>query len=309
MFIASTVELVIAQCRAGIVGAMPALNSRTAAELHEDIARIRDGVGQRPYCINLVAHRTNTRLGEDLEVVLHHRVPIVVLALAADPELVSTLRANGSLVFQDVAKDRHARKCAEMGVDGIIAVAVGAGGHTGATSPFALIGEIRRWWDGPLALGGCIATGGGIAAAEAMGADFAYIGTPFLACEEAATHSDHRRMIVGGNAGDVVTTNCSTGVDANFLRPSLEANGLDPDALARSAGDIDIADGGSNKKAWRDIWSAGQGIGVIRDVTSTSSYVDRLTEEYEEARRRLLETAFRQAWSPTDVPSEGAGHH
>jgi nitronate monooxygenase len=288
MFIASTAELVIAQCNAGIVGAMPALNPRSTAALEEDVARIREGVGDRPYCINLVAHRTNARLEADLDVVLRHRVPIVVLALAADPDLVATLQANGSLVFQDVVKERHARKCAEMGVDGIVAVAAGAGGHTGHLSPFALVAEIRQWWDGLLLLSGCIATGRAVLAAEAMGADLAYIGSPFLASDEANTQAGFRRMVVEGAAADVVVANCFTGVDASFLRPSIVANGIDPDTV-RTAGKpaVNISDGGDNARAWRDIWSAGQGIGAVRRAEPAAAFVNRLAGEYAAARAAM----------------------
>ena len=288
MFIASTADLVIAQCNAGIIGAMPALNPRSTAALDEDIARIREGVGERPYCINLVAHRSNDRLEADLDVVLRHRVPIVVLALAANADLVRTLQANGSLVFQDVIKDRHARKCAEMGVDGIIAIGAGAGGHTGNLSPFALIQEIREWWDGLLILSGCIATGRAVLAAEALGADLAYIGSPFLASDEANTQDAFRQMIVDSGAADVTVTNCFTGVNASFLIPSLVANGLDPNALQRAAdAGVSIAGGGSNARAWRDIWSAGQGIGAIKRAEPAADYIDRLADEYAAARRAM----------------------
>lgn len=288
MFIASTADLVIAQCRAGIVGAMPALNPRSTAALDEDVVRIRESVGDRPYCINLVAHRTNDRLEADLDVVLRHKVPIVVLALAANPDLVSTLQANGSLVFQDVVKERHARKCAEMGVDGIIAVGAGAGGHTGHLSPFALAQEIRAWWDGLLILAGCIATGRGVLAAEVLGADLAYIGSAFLASQEANTQPEFKRMIKAGTAADIVTTDCFTGVDANFLRPSILENGLDPSALRRVEGAaVSIAGGGSNGKAWRDIWSAGQGIGAITRILPAADYIDWLAADYTEARRAM----------------------
>lgn len=288
MFIASTAELVIAQCQAGIIGAMPALNPRSTAALDEDIVRIRAAVGDRPYAINLVAHRTNERLAADLEVVLRRKVPIVVLALAANPDLVRTLQANGSLVFQDVIKNRHARKCAEMGVDGIIAVGAGAGGHTGSLSPFALCEEIREWWDGLLILSGCIATGRGVLAAEALGADLAYIGSPFLASTEANTQEKFRQMIVDGSAEDIIVTNCFTGVPASFLRPSIIENGLNPANLRRPEGaEVSIAGGGSNSKAWRDIWSAGQGIGAIKRSESAVYYIDRLADEYAAARQRI----------------------
>jgi len=288
MFIASTADLTIAQCKSGIIGSMPALNPRSTQALDWDIAKIAEAVGDVPYAINLVAHRSNSRLEADLEVVLRHKVPIVVLALAANAELVRELQANGSLVFQDVVKTRHARKCAEMGVDGIIAVASGAGGHTGALSPFALVAEIREWWDGLLLLSGAIATGRGVLAAEAMGADLAYVGSPFLACHEANTQSEFKRMVVDGNADDIVVTDCFTGVPANFLRPSLLAHGLDPAQLSRAEGKaINIDGGGDNAKAWKEIWSAGQGIGAVKESGAASVYIDRLVAEYETARLDL----------------------
>ena len=286
MFIASTADLVIAQCQAGIIGAMPALNPRSTEALDRDMARIAASVGSQPWCINLVAHRSNARLTPDLEVVLKHKVPIVVLALAADPGLVRELQANGSLVFQDVIRNRHAQKCAEMGVDGIIAVAAGAGGHTGDQSPFALVGEIRAWWDGLLLLAGCIANGRGILAAEAMGADLAYIGSPFLASSEANTQPGFKQMLVDGSAKDVLVTSCFTGVKASFLRASLVENGLDPENLvpATGGGEIDINNGGANSKAWRDIWSAGQGIGAIKSAQPAKEWLDWLDADYAAAR-------------------------
>jgi len=288
MFIASTADLVIAQCKAGIIGAMPALNPRTTADLDADIARIKAAVGDAPYAINLVAHKSNSRLAADLDVVLRHKVPIVVLALAANPDLVRQLQANGSLVFQDVIRDRHARKCAEMGVDGIIAVGAGAGGHTGDLSPFALMQEIREWWDGLLLLSGCIANGRSVLAAEVLGADLAYIGSPFLASTEANTQPGFKQMIVDGASKDIVTTNCFTGVNANFLRPSLIEHGLDPDNLVkRTGGGINIDGGGDNAKAWKEIWSAGQGIGVIKRAESAIDYIDWLADDYAAARRAM----------------------
>lgn len=288
MFISSTADLVIAQCRAGIIGAMPALNPRTTADLDADIARIVAAVGGRPYAVNLVAHASNSRLTTDLEVVLRNKVPIVVLALAADGDLVRRLQDNGSLVFQDVSKVRHARKCAELGVDGIIAVTAGAGGHTGDLSPFALLHEIREWWDGLLLLAGGIATGRAVLAAEVMGADLAYVGSPFLASHEANTQPGFRRMIVEGTAADIVTTNCFTGVDANFLRPSLLQHGLDPAQLKRAEGKaINIDGGGDNAKAWKEIWSAGQGIGAVKRSEPAAAYIDRLAEEYAAARAAM----------------------
>lgn len=289
MFIASTADLVIAQCNAGIIGAMPALNPRSTEALDKDLARIASSVGRQPWCVNLVAHKSNERLAPDLEVVLKHKVPIVVLALAADPGLVRELQANGSLVFQDVIRNRHAQKCAEMGVDGIIAVAAGAGGHTGDQSPFALVGEIREWWDGLLLLAGCIANGRGVLAAEAMGADLAYIGSPFLASSEANTQPEFKTMLVEGSAKDVLVTSCFTGVKASFLMPSLVENGLDPDNLvpATSGGAININNGGANSKAWRDIWSAGQGIGAIKSAGPAGEWLDWLADDYSAARRSM----------------------
>lgn len=288
MFIASTADLVIAQCKAGIIGSMPALNPRTTADLDADIARIRASVGDAPYAINLVAHKSNSRLDADLKVVLRHKVPIVVLALAANPDLVRQLQANGSLVFQDVVKDRHARKCAEMGVDGIIAVGAGAGGHTGDTSPFALMQEIREWWDGLLLLSGCIANGRSVLAAEVLGADLAYIGSAFLASSEANTQAGFKQMIVNGASKDIVTSNSFTGVNANFLRPSLIENGLDPDNLQkRSGGGINIDGGGDNAKAWKEIWSAGQGIGAVKRAEPAGAWIDWLAADYDAARSSM----------------------
>ena len=288
MFIASTAQLVIAQCRSGIIGSMPALNARTTLALEEDIKNISQSVGDMPWAINLVAHKTNERLAADLDVVLRHKVPIVVLALAADPILVKELQANGSLVLQDVIKNRHAQKCAEMGVDGIIAVGAGAGGHTGNLSPFALMQEIREWWDGLLILSGCIANGRSVLAAEALGADLAYIGSAFLASIEANTQDAFKQMIVEGAAKDIVTTNCFTGVDANFLRPSLIEHGLDPDNLTRAEGKgINISGGGDNAKAWKEIWSAGQGIGQIKIAESAKTYVEWLVGDYQSARKAI----------------------
>ncbi|MFM6830956.1 MAG: NAD(P)H-dependent flavin oxidoreductase [Novosphingobium sp.] len=288
MFIASTADLVIAQCKGGIIGSMPALNPRTTADLDADVARIKASVGDMPFAINLVAHKSNSRLDADLEVVLRHKVPIVVLALAANPDLVRTLQANGSLVFQDVVKDRHARKCAEMGVDGIIAVGAGAGGHTGDTSPFALMQEIREWWDGLLLLSGCIANGRSVLAAEVLGADFAYIGSAFLASTEANTQDGFKQMVVAGASKDIVTSNGFTGVNANFLRPSLIEHGFDPDNLAkRSGGAINIDGGGDNAKAWKEIWSAGQGIGAVKRAEPASDYIDWLAADYDAARMAI----------------------
>lgn len=287
MFIASTADLVIAQCRAGIIGAMPALNPRSTAALDEDVARIREAVGEAPYCINLVAHRSNDRLDADLDVILRHKVPIVVLALAANADLVKTLQANGALVFQDVIKDRHARKCAEMG-------GWHHRGRRGRGRPYrrALAvradAGIRSWWDGLLILSGCIATGRSVLAAEVLGADLAYIGSAFLASSEANTQHRFKQMIVDGSAKDIAATNCFTGVNANFLIPSILENGLDPAKLVRTAGaEVSIAGGGANSRAWREIWSAGQGIGAITRSEPAADYTDWLAADYARARAAM----------------------
>lgn len=292
MFIASTVELLIAQCRSGIVGALPALNPRSPALLREALGQITraltSDVEAAPFAINIVAHRTNDRLAEDVAAVVDFQVPIVIVSLAAPAEIVQAVHAYGGLVFNDVISDRHARKCAAAGADGLIAVSAGAGGHTGNVSPFALVQEIRRWWDGPLALSGCIATGRNVLAAQVMGADFAYIGSPFLASDEANTAAEFREMIVASDSADVVVTDCFTGIPATFLRPSILANGLDPARLARErSAAIDIKDGGANAKAWRDIWSAGQGIGAVTRSEPAAAYITRLAEEYDAATRDL----------------------
>ena len=290
MFISSTAELVIAQSRAGIIGAMPALNPRTPQALDDDLARIKSELAgcPAPWAINIVAHRSNDRLQSDLATVLKHQVPIVVLALAASREIVEAVHDYGGLVFNDVVNDRQARKCAEAGVDGIIAVAAGAGGHTGSVSPFALMAEIREWWQGLLLLAGAIATGRAVLAAETLGADLAYVGSPFLAADEANTQAGFKQMIVEGTSADVMLTKYFTGANASFLRRSISANGLDPDNLIRTAGpEINIAGGGSDSRAWRDIWSAGQGIGAVKRSGPAADYIDRLAGEYAAARAAL----------------------
>ena len=290
MFIASTPDLVIAQCRAGIIGSMPALNARTTDALDADMTRIGEALADcpAPFAINLVCHRTNARLRADLDLIVKHRAPIVVLALGADPEVVAAIYAYGGLVFNDVASDRHARKCSEMGVDGIIAVSAGAGGHTGSISPFALCAEIREFWRGPLLLAGCIATGRGVLAAETLGADFAYIGSPFLASREANTAEAFKQMVVAGGAADIIVTKAFTGARASFLAPSLRANGLDPDAIARKDPErVDISGEASQGKPWRDIWSAGQGIGAVRASLPAAEWIAALAADYAKAREDM----------------------
>lgn len=302
MFIASTPALVVAQCKSGIIGAMPALNARTTQGLEADIACIERelGDGEVPYAINLVAHRSNVRLQADLAVVAAHKVPIVVLALAASRDIVEAIHAYGGLVFNDVASDRHARKCADMGVDGLIAVAAGAGGHTGSISPFALTAEIREWWSGLLLLSGCIATGRAILASETLGADLAYIGSPFLACAEANTAPEFKRMIVEGSSKDILVTKGFTGARASFLEPSIRANGLDPEEVAKKENvSVDISGEASHGKAWRDIWSAGQGIGAVKASLPAAEYIAGLVEDYARARRAMGMTP---AWGTARSP-------
>jgi nitronate monooxygenase len=298
MFISSTPALVIAQCKAGIVGSIPALNARTTTALDEALFEIEEALAAynavnqdhpaAPFSLNLVAHKSNDRLEADLAVLVEHKVSIAIVSLAAPADILTAVHNYGGLVFNDVISNRHADKCAAAGADGLIAVCAGAGGHTGNLSPFAIVQEIRDWWEGPLALSGCIATGRSVLGAEAMGADFAYIGSPFLATTEANTQPEFKAMLVASEAKDVIVTNCFTGVSASFLKPSIEANGLDPANLVRAEGAaINIKDGGSNTKAWRDIWSAGQGIGAIKGSGPAANFIDQLAKEYAEARTKL----------------------
>jgi nitronate monooxygenase len=290
MFIASTPRLVVAQCRAGVIGAMPALNARKTEDLDADLEFIERELSDCdvPYAINLVCHRSNSRLEADLDVLVWHRIPIVVLALGASPSVVDAIHGYGGLVFNDVASDYHARKCAEMNVDGIIAVAAGAGGHTGSISPFVLTQEIREWWRGPLLLAGCIATGRAVLAAETLGADFAYIGSPFLATPEANTAPAFKQMIVDGRSKDIVVTKGFTGARASFLAPSLRANGLNPDEIARKENaKVDISGEASQGKAWRDIWSAGQGIGAVKASVPAGEWIAHLANEYSAAQAAM----------------------
>lgn len=300
MFIASGPELVIAQCQAGIVGSFPALNARPADELPRWLSRIeselsayRDAHPDRPvapYAVNQIVHTSNDRLMRDVEVCVEHRVPMMISSLRApDRAMLDAVHSYGGVVFHDVISIRHAKKALDAGVDGLILVAAGAGGHAGTLSPFALVGEVRKFFDGPIALSGSIATGGAVLAAQAIGADFAYVGTRWLATLEANTSSGYRDAIVGSSAADVVYTNLFTGVHGNYLRASIEAAGLDPDALPQSdPTTMNFGSGGGSKaKAWRDIWGAGQGVGLMHDVPSVAEVVDRLEVEYRDARARI----------------------
>jgi nitronate monooxygenase len=300
LFIISGPELVIAQCKAGIVGSFPALNARPAALLDEWLHRITEELAAHnrdhpdrpaaPFAVNQIVHRSNDRLEQDLEVCAKWQVPIVITSLGAREELNRAVHGWGGITLHDVIDDRFARKAIDKGADGLIAVAAGAGGHAGTQSPFALVAEIRSWFDGPLALSGSIATGGAILAAQAMGADLAYIGSPFIATDEANAAPDYKQGIVAGRAADIVYSDLFTGVHGNYLRSSIAAAGLDPDNLP--AGDLRTMDfGGGNgakAKAWRDIWGSGQGIGAVDRVEPVADRVARLRADYAAARARLL---------------------
>ncbi len=296
MFIVSTPKLVIEQCKAGIVGSIPALNARPKELLSDWIAEIRDALAAHdrahpdrpsaPFAVNQIAHRTNDRLDHDMKVIADHKVPIVIVSLAAPETILSAVHAYGGLVLNDVVNARHAMKCAEAGVDGLIAVAAGAGGHTGTISPFALVEEIRAFWDGPLGLGGAIATGRGILAAQALGADFAYVGSLFIAAQEANAQAGYKQMLIEANAEDIVMSDKLTGVKANFMRQSLALNGLDPAALG-GPGVKGFGESGSSYKAWRDVWSAGHGAGAVRAVRPTADIVAALATDYAAARANL----------------------
>ncbi|MFI7524072.1 NAD(P)H-dependent flavin oxidoreductase [Nocardia salmonicida] len=299
MFLVSTPELVVAQSVAGVVGSFPALNARTSTQLREWLTRIaadldrfdKDHPGEpsAPFAVNLIVHRSNDRLDDDLAVLEELRVPIVITSLGARADVNDRIHAYGGIVLHDVVTDRFARKAIEKGADGLIAVAVGAGGHGGALSPFALLQEIRAWFDGPVALSGAIAHGSSILAAQAAGADLAYVGSLFIATEEAAAGEDYKRMIIDSTATDIVYTDHFTGVHGNYLSGSILAAGLDPARLSASDPTTmsfasDRADG---PKPWRDIWGAGQGIGTISAIHPTADVVDRLLGEYRATRDRL----------------------
>ncbi len=296
MFIVSTPELVIAQCKAGIVGSFPALNARPAPVLEDWILRIQDALAEHdarhpdrpaaPFAVNHIVHRSNDRLEQDVAMTVKHKVKLLITSLGARPEVYAAAHSYGGIVLHDVINDGFARKAIEKGADGLIAVAAGAGGHAGTISPFALVQEIRAWFAGPLALSGAIATGGAVLAARAMGADFAYMGSAFIATEEANAAAGYKEMVVDSRAADIVYTNLITGVHGNYLRPSLIRAGLDPDALPGS--DPSRMNFGAEKpKAWKDIWGSGQGIGAVTGVVSVAALVDRLAGEYAAARDRL----------------------
>lgn len=298
MFIISNPELVIEQCKAGIVGSMPALNARPSSQLDEWLHQITEELEAynkenpdrpaAPFAINQIVHRSNKRLEEDMELCVKYKVPIIITSLGAVKEVNDATHSYGGIVLHDVINNRFAHSAIDKGADGLIAVAAGAGGHAGAKSPFALIQEIREWFDGPLALSGSIATGDAILAAQAMGADFAYIGSPFIATEEARATEEYKKMIVESNSDDIIYSNYFTGVHGNYLAPSIEKAGLDPHNLPESD-PTKMNFGEKSYKAWRDIWGSGQGIGVIKEVVKAKDYIDRLEKEYHAAKKRLLE--------------------
>jgi len=296
MFIVSTPPLVIAQCLNGVIGSFPSLNARPQSLLDEWLSEIEETLAAHrrdnpaappaPFAVNLIVHRSNVRLEQDLALCVAHRVPIIITSLGAREEVNAAIHGYGGIVLHDVINDRFAHKAIEKGADGLIAVAAGAGGHAGRLSPFALVQEIRRWFTGPLALSGAIASGRAILAAQALGADFAYVGSAFIATEEANADLAYKRMIVESTAEDIVYTDYFTGVHGNYLRQSIINAGLDPDHLPSSdPSRMDFSSGSA--KAWRDIWGSGQGIGLIEEIVTTEALIARLRHEYEAARQSL----------------------
>ena len=296
MFIVSNPDLVIAQCKAGIVGSFPALNARPAEELEVWLKRITEELDAwnqanpdqpaAPFAVNQIVHKSNNRLEHDLEMCVKYKVPIVITSLGARVDVNEAIHSYGGLVFHDIINNFFAKKAIEKGADGLIAVAAGAGGHAGTQSPFALVQEIREWFDGPLLLSGSIAKGDAILAAQAMGADLAYIGSAFIATDEANADERYKQSIVDSSASDIIYSNLFTGVHGNYLRSSIEAAGLDPDDLPESdPAKMDFGDGSS--KAWKDIWGSGQGIGAIKKIGPASDLIERLKKEYSSARQRM----------------------
>jgi len=297
LFIISNPKLVIAQCIAGVVGAMPALNARPAEQLEEWLIEITEALAAHdrahpdrpaaPYAINQIVHKSNDRLAHDMAMCVKYKVPIIITSLGAREDINAAAHSYGGVVLHDIINNKHAHKAIEKGADGLIAVAAGAGGHAGVKSPFALIQEIRQWFDGPLALSGAISTGEAVLAALAMGADFAYIGSAFIATEEARAALAYKQAIVDSSSDDIVLSNLFTGVHGNYLAPSIRNAGMDPDNLPVSdPSKMDF--GGDKSKAWKDIWGCGQGIGAVTSIQTTANYVAQLKHEYAAARTRLL---------------------
>jgi nitronate monooxygenase len=301
LFIISTPKLVIAQCIAGVVGSMPALNARPASQLDEWLAEITETLAAynqahpdrpaAPFAINQIVHKSNDRLDHDMQMSVKYKVPITITSLGAREDINAAAHSYGGVVLHDIINNKFAHKAIEKGADGLVAVAAGAGGHAGVKSPFALVQEIRQWFDGPLALSGSIASGGAVLAAQAMGADFAYIGSAFIATEEARASEAYKQAIVDSNSDDIVYSNLFTGVHGNYLAPSIRAAGLDPDNLPESD-PTKMNFGGAATKAWKDIWGCGQGIGAVGKVQSTADFVVQLRREYQAARARLMERDY-----------------
>ena len=296
LFIISNPKLVIAQCKAGVVGAMPSLNARPAAQLDDWLAEITETLAAHdkanpsnkaaPFAINQIVHKSNDRLDHDMQVCAKYKVPIIITSLGARTDVNDAVHAWGGVVMHDIINNFFANKAIEKGADGLVAVAAGAGGHAGVKSPFALIQEIRAWFDGPIALSGAIASGGAVLAARAMGADFAYIGSAFVATEEARAVDAYKQMIVAGSSDDIVYSNLFTGVHGNYLKGSIRNAGLDPEALPESD-PSKMNFGGNSTKAWKDIWGCGQGIGAIKSVLPAAELIARLKREYDDARQRV----------------------
>ena len=297
LFIISNPKLVIAQCISGVVGSMPALNARPAEQLEEWLIEITEALAAynkahpdkpaAPFAINQIVHKSNDRLEHDMAMCVKYKVPIIITSLGAREDINAAAHSYGGVVLHDIINNKHARKAIEKGADGLVAVAAGAGGHAGVKSPFALIQEIRQWFDGPIALSGSISTGAAVLAAQAMGADFAYIGSAFIATEEARAAESYKQSIVDSNSDDIVYSNLFTGVHGNYLAPSIRNAGMDPDNLEVSD-PSKMNFGGDKSKAWKDIWGCGQGIGAITKVQSTADYVAQLKREYQEARSKLM---------------------
>ena len=297
LFIISTPKLVIAQCIAGVVGSMPALNARPASQLDEWLAEITEALAAHnkahpdrpaaPFAINQIVHKSNDRLEHDMGMCVKYKVPIIITSLGAREEINQAAHSYGGVVLHDIINNKFAHKAIEKGADGLVAVAAGAGGHAGVKSPFALVQEIRQWFDGPLALSGSIASGSAILAALAMGADFAYIGSAFIATDEARAAEEYKQCIVDSDSDDIIYSNLFTGVHGNYLAPSVRRAGMDPDNLPESdPSKMDF--GGDKSKAWKDIWGSGQGIGAINKVQSTADLVSQFKREFAEAKARLM---------------------
>ena len=296
LFIISNPKMVIEQCKAGVIGSMPALNARPASQLDEWLAEITETLAAHnkanpdnpaaPFAINQIVHKSNDRLEHDMALCVKYKVPVIITSLGAREDINQAAHSYGGVVLHDIINNKFAHKAIEKGADGLIAVAAGAGGHAGTKSPFALIQEIRQWFDGPLALSGSIATGDAILAAQAMGADFAYMGSAFIATHEARAAEAYKQTIVDCNSDDIVYSNLFTGVHGNYLAPSIRASGLDPENLPESD-PSKMNFGGDAKKAWKDIWGCGQGIGAIKAVVSVAERVAQLKREYQQARARL----------------------